>query len=180
MAAGTKKNDLTQIVMLTFFLCAVFFTIWGIWKSTRVATLRESRDMQAKRLVNLEKELKKPESQQAFKDDIRRKDSAENSGQIDSAVQTVLDRTQLKLKKGDPSGAPKQSGPAGNRVYEFQYTAYLNPAPIEEVYRFIAMLEAQQPHLEFKKVKVRNKKRKEEDPDEWELDLTLVTYTTES
>ena len=179
MAAANKKSDFTQIVMLTFFLCAVFFTIWGIWSSAQSSSLREERDRQARLLANLEKELKKPESIQKLKDEVRRQESQENSGQIDSAVQSVLERARLVLKKGDPS-PPKTSGPKGQRVQEFQYTASFNPASIDQVYTFIAMLEAQQPHLEFKKVKVRNKKRNPEDPDSWELDLTLVTYTVES
>ena len=36
MAASSKKNDFIQIVMLTFFLCSVFFAGLGIFFSAQV------------------------------------------------------------------------------------------------------------------------------------------------
>ena len=179
MAASNQKSDLAQIVMLTFFLCAIFFTGWGLYSTTRVNSLEKERSVQAQRLKDLQKELAKKESQQIVKDERRRKQSAENSTQIDTAVQAVLAGSGLSLSKGEPS-PPKTSGPAGNRVEEFSYSAEFKPADIDQVYRFLAMIEAQQPHLEFKKIKIRSKRRKPEDPDLWELDVTLVTYRLES
>ena len=179
MAASNQKSDLAQIVMLTFFLCAIFFTGWGIYSSTRVTALEKERNQQAQRMEDLQKELRKKESQQIVKDDRRRKKSAEVSTQIDTAVQSVLAGSGLILSKGEPS-PPKTSGPAGKKVKEFSYSAEFKPADIDQVYRFLAMIEAQQPHLEFKKIKIRSKKRKAEDPDLWELDVTLVTYQVES
>ena len=118
MAASNQKSDLAQIVMLTFFLCAIFFTGWGIYSSTRVTALEKERNQQAQRMKDLQKELRKKESKQIVKDDRRRKKSAEVSTQIDTAVQSVLAGSGLILSKGEPS-PPKTSGPVGKKVKEF-------------------------------------------------------------
>ncbi len=181
MAASNQKNDLVQIVMLTFFLCAVFFAGWGVFSNVKVQKNKQERDKQLANLKNLEELIKSPASKESLKNNRRRKESEENSSRINVAVDAVLKKSTLKIESADSSqGKPVGGGSKQSRVFEHQYRVTFNPARIDEVYRFLAMLEQQAPHLEFKKIKVTSKKRKETDPDDWELDLSLVTYTTES
>jgi len=177
-ASSGKNSDLVQIVLLTFALCAVFFTGWGIYSNYRGNKLIRERAVQLQRLKDLTRELRKSESRQILKNERRRKESEENSGQIDTAVASVLAKSNLR-KATDNTDPPKPQGVGSQRVYEHTYRITFDPSPIDEVYRFLARLEAEQPHLEFKRVKVSSKKKREEDPDEWQLDLTLVTYTSE-
>lgn len=177
MAAANQKSDLVQIVLLTFALCAVFFTGWGIFSNFKANKTLAERKKQETSLKNLEQLLKDPQSVQSLKDHRRREESKENSGQIDTSVNFVLRGSRLTIADSNLS-APKGKGAGSSRVFEHQYDVTFNPAPIDDVYRFLARLEADQPHLEFRSITVRNRKRKPEDPDVWELDLTLVTYTS--
>jgi hypothetical protein len=178
-ASNQQKSDLLQIVLLTFFLCAVFFTGWGVFSNLRVSRLVTQRDREVTTMKNLEKELKDPKTIQTLRDQRARDESKKNSAQIDTAVAEVLKNSSLKIQSANPR-PPKQQGGAGSRVLEHQYDVTFNPAPIDDVYAFLARLEAEQPHLEFRGLAVTSKKRKAEDADLWELDITLVTYTTES
>lgn len=177
-ASNQQKSDLLQIVLLTFFLCAVFFTGWGVFSSLKASRLLAQRNREATNLKNLEKELRDPKTIQALRDQRAKEDSKKNSAQIDTAVASVLQSSSLKIQREDPRAAKPQGG-SGSRVFEHQYDVTFNPAPIDDVLAFLARLGAEQPHLEFRKISIITKKKKEGDPDHWELDLQLVTYTTE-
>jgi len=178
-AADQRRSDLLQIVLLTFVLCTVFFAGWGIFSRMRGAKLVAQRGREVTAMKNLEKELKDPKSVQALRDQRAREESKKNSAQIDSAVASVLQSSPMKIQSATPR-APKPQGSGSSRVFEHQYDVTFNPAPIDDVFAFLARLEAEQPHLEFRSFSVVSKKRKADDPDHWELDMTLVTYTTES
>ncbi len=181
MAASNQKNDLVQIVMLTFFLCAVFFAGWGVFSNVKVQKNKSERDKQLANLKSLETLIENPASKESLKNDRRRKESEENSSRINVAVDAVLKKSTLEISKADSKpGRPAGGGGRQNRVFEYEYVVSFKPARIDEVYRFLAMLEQQAPHLEFKRIEVNSQKRKETDPDDWVLALTLVTYTTES
>ena len=179
MAASNQKNDLVQIVMLTFFLCTVFFTGLGIWYSMKVKGLTEDRGRLVRGLAGMERDFLKKDNIQIVKDERARQKSAENSGQIDTAVNSVLANSSLKINDLD-SGDYKLVTSGPDKFREYSYNATFDGAPIGEVLRFLGMLEAQQPHLECKKMKLKSKKRKPEDPDLWELNLSLITYTPDS
>jgi len=179
-ASNQQKSDLLQIVLLTFVLCTVFFAGWGIFSKLRGTRLVAERSREVTAMKSLEKELKDPKSVQALRDQRARDESKKNSAQIDAAVASVLQSSPLKIQSATPRPPKQQGGTGAARVYEHEYKVIFNPAPIDDVYSFLARLEAEQPHLEFKALKVLSKKRKEEDPDHWELDIVLVTYTTDS
>ncbi len=177
-AAKSQKSDLLQIVMLTLFLCAVFFTGWGIFSNIKVGRLLEERRHEVANIKNLEKELKEPGSIQALRDFRAREESKKNTQQIDSAVTEVFKKSRLTLDRATPS-PPKTTGSGSSRIHEHTYRVYANPASIDDVYTFLARLEADAPHLDFRSIRVSTKKKKVDDPDLWDLDLTLVMYTTD-
>jgi hypothetical protein len=177
-ASSSQKSDLLQIVMLTFFLCAVFFTGWGIFSNLKTGRLLAERQSEARTLTNLERELKDAKSIQTLLAHRAREKSKEHSGQIDTAVSAVLKNSSLTYSTMDPR-APKPQGGGSSKVFEHTLKLVLNPAPINDVYTFLARLEAQAPHLSFRSLKISSKQRRPEDPDVWQLDVTLVTYTTE-
>jgi hypothetical protein len=179
-ASNQQKSDLLQIVLLTFVLCTVFFAGWGVFSRLRGSRSIAQRDREVAAMKSLEKELKDPKSVQAIRDQRARDKSKENSAEIDAAVASVLQNSPMKIQKATPRPKKQQGGSGATRVFEHEYKVTFNPAPIDEVFAFLARLEAEQPHLEFRGLSVMSKKRKEEDPDHWELDITLVTYTTES
>ena len=114
MAASNQKSDLIQIVMLTFALCAVFFAGWGLFSNYKGNKLRTQRTVQLQRMKDLDKELRKTESKQVLKDDRRRKESEANSGQIDSAVASVLQSSNLRPATSNTD--PPRSHDTGRRI----------------------------------------------------------------
>jgi hypothetical protein len=177
-ARNQQQNDLLQNVLFTFCLCTVVFTGWGIWSSLRVNRLLAERKTEESNLKALARELRDPKNVQALRDYRARQESEKNSGQIDTAVSSVLKNSAnpLKIKLAPPT-PPKV---IGQGITEHSHRVTFNPAPINDVYAFLALLEAEQPHLEFRSLTVKSAKKRDTDPDEWELDVTLVTYTKTS
>ncbi|MHC4936808.1 MAG: hypothetical protein ACYTGJ_11400 [Planctomycetota bacterium] len=173
MAASSKKNDFIQIVMLTFFLCSVFFAGLGIFFSAQVDGLRAERDRGIQNLATMRKELLMKEAMDVVKDERARKASAENSAEIDTAVNSVLQTTSLKIEDATNNGS-KPVGGGQSGVLEYSFNFKFQPAPIDQILRFLGLLEVKQPHLEFSKLKLNASKA---DPNLWTLDIALITYT---
>ena len=175
-AKSQQKDDLLQIVLFTFCLCTVVFTGWGVFSNLRVKSLLKGREAEASNLKSLEKELRDPKNVQAFRDYQARLKSETNAGKhIDRAVAEVLKSSRLQISKNPPT-PPK---PLGQGMFEYSYRVTFKPAQIDDAFSFLARLEAEAPHLEFRGVTVKSTKRKDDDPEEWELDVTLVTYAKE-
>jgi hypothetical protein len=72
MAAKHQTSDLTQILLLTLFLCSAVFGGWGLWlqngaEKYRVAAVRENQN-----LMSLKELLDSAESKEVVLEHLRR------------------------------------------------------------------------------------------------------------
>ncbi|MFQ5655307.1 MAG: hypothetical protein ACE5GW_11330, partial [Planctomycetota bacterium] len=150
------SSDLLQIVILTLFLCAVFFGGWGLYSKFQYAKQHAARDKEAESHRKLKALLKKQESIDTLRNHRRREQSKKHSAEIDTAVQEVLDgmgNSAAKPVLADSHLYPaKKEGSGDAAIYESEWSGKLAPMALKDHLAFLHRLEVDRPHIRFKRL----------------------------
>jgi hypothetical protein len=178
MAAKQRTSDLTQILLLTLFLCSAVFGGWGLWlqngaEKYRVAAVRENQN-----LMSLRELLDSAESKEVVLEHLRREESKKNSGKISTTITEIIEGMKNSTAKPVIKSASNDSNKTG-ALTKNTYHATFENKPLREHVTFLANIQTRAPHLGFQKIELSNKAKKGSEEDAWALVLELVNYTGE-
>ncbi|MDE0959155.1 MAG: hypothetical protein OSB09_00075 [Planctomycetota bacterium] len=174
-----KTSDLTQIILLTLFLCSAVFGGWGYWLHTsaekyRAATVRESQN-----LMNLKDLLNSAESKEVVLEHLRREESKKNSGKISTTIAEIIESMKNSSSKPEIKSQSNDADVTAG-ITKHSYAATFENRPLREQITFLAHIQSRAPHLGFEKVKLTNRAKNETEAESWELYLVLVNYSGET
>lgn len=180
-SSGGFKNDVVQILMLSFMLCAVFFGIWGGFMAYKARTDLAERDTQQRDYENLQKLAKKSENKDIVRNYRRREETQSDSESLyNSLINTSkklgphapkIDQFNKETDKTDKSGVTIRKG-----------RAELAQARIEDFISFLRLLEDTQPQVNITRIKLNHarQRRGEEEQNLWSCTLWISTYVSAS
>ena len=181
MAQGSSSGkDFLQIVMMTFYLMAVFFAGWGGYNYWKVSGKRADRQKEETSLNNLQKLLAKQESKSTVRDWLRKEKSKERSTNLTDDVQDILQSLGSTAPTIKKSQRIKDKVLSANVVQkgldlEFHETA------LTRLITLIYKLESEHPHIYFSGIDLKKKRARKgaESEDNWTSSITIGTYASE-
>jgi len=180
MAGNKSGNDTIQIILMTFYLMAIFFGCWGAWNhlyKDRKEVVK--RDKERQNLARLESLLKDPKSKDTLLSYRRIQESKANQGELSEevygVVKTIGNLNERIENRSNRAGARQSGGMVEVKtVFEFK--------PMElgaGLLHFVAAVETKLPHCSFSKVQLTRKARGE-DADLWAAEMHIVTYRSKN
>ena len=91
MSAKGSASDLTQILLLTLFLCSGVFGVWGFWVKKQVSDYENGIRREEVNLQNMRELLASAESKEVVLEHRRREESKKNASKISDVVIGILD-----------------------------------------------------------------------------------------
>lgn len=187
MAAGENtRDDLLQILIFTFFLCAIFFGGWGGWNYYKWS--RESRPLrdQAQRHIrDMEKMMRNVENRET---NARYQQEKELKKNADQSLRNIALGVLREMRSTDrptlQPGGRWDSKPSGKYTV-LEYSFALQPCPLYKIVRYVATLEESRPDVKITKLKAKRKRLRgsaadAKPEDIWETDtFKIATYITE-
>ncbi len=187
MAAGENtRDDLLQILIFTFFLCAIFFGGWGGWNYyKRSRESRPLRDRAQRHLREMEKMMRNVENREInarYQQEKKLKGNADQSlRNIALGVLDIMRSTDRPALQPGGRSDHKSSG----KFTEFEYSFALQPCTLNKIVRYVATLEESRPDVKITKMKAKRKRPRgsaadAKPEDIWETDtFKIATYITE-
>ncbi len=179
MADHGKTSDLTQIILLTLFLCSGVFGAWGYWLHISAEEYRAATESESRTLMNLKELLNSAESKEVVLDHLRREESKKNSGKISTTIAEIIESMKNSASKPEIKSQSNDAEPKQG-ITKHSYAATFENRPLREQITFLAHIQTRAPHLGFEKVKLTNRTKKDSEAELWELYLVLVNYSGES
>ncbi len=171
MAAKSTKNDLIQITMLTFYLLALFFGGWGMYRqfvSIEEEALR--RDRENRNVDKLDELLKKDDTDQILRE-FQRKQALDDDDLQTSVNDVISNMPSLRPKKINPIRERSLGGGLTEETFNFSFE---DTSLRQGLLNFIERLRDERPNIYVEKVNFRLRK-----DDQWTSDIRLVTYKTD-
>ncbi len=178
MAGKNQTSDVTQILLLTLFLCSVVFGGWGLWLYNGSESLRQATQRESANLQGLKELFEGAESKDVVLEYLRREESKKNSGKISSTINEIIESMKNSTAKPEIDSSSNNSTPVAGLIRN-TYTVSFKPKPLREQITFLANIQTRAPHLGFDKVKLNNRAKNADAEEAWELTLVLMTYSGE-
>ncbi|MCA8959648.1 MAG: hypothetical protein KDC38_04010 [Planctomycetes bacterium] len=184
MAKKSSTNDILQIMMMTFYLMAVFFGGWGAYNHFfRVEEELARRDREQKGLIEVQKLLKDEENREALIQWRKREESKragdERLGREVSEVLAAL-RPAPAIANQNSSPPKKQGKDGKDAVTLYEFNISFKPTSIQGgPLQFVQMVETLKPHLSFEKVEITKRSKKNTSEDNWASEFTIVNYVAD-
>ncbi|MBA4684617.1 MAG: hypothetical protein H2076_06470 [Planctomycetes bacterium] len=176
MSAKGNNNDLTQILLLTLYLCSAVFGVWGFWIKSQAANYENGIRREQVNLQNMRELLASAESKEVVLEHRRREESKKNASKISDVVIGIIDSMRNSTARPEIKTANKDVKGQRDGIKKHIYNASFEERPIRDHVTFIANIQARAPHLGFEKVKMMNKSPRSEYQDVWDLQMTIVSY----
>ena len=180
MSSKKETSDLTQILLLTLFLCSAVFGAWGWWIQSEAQEYRRATETEARNFSELKELLGSAESKEVVLDHRRREESKRNASKTSSIIAAIIkDMSNSAAKPEIISSSTDKAQPIGG-LTKHTYGATFGIKPLRDHIVFLERIRAQAPHLGFEKmVLTKNTKRASQGADNWDLAVVLVSYSGE-
>lgn len=179
MAAKTSSNDLVQIIMLTFFLCALFFGGWGgyVWLQVNAAeTTRASEEASLAKLDKMFRDSKNKEVLRNYQKVEQSRNRVPGGVSINAMILTLdkIKNDQKWIIRGTPLNPKTLDGGVTESIFKLE----LGVRPLMNFVDFLYELELEYPQIKVQDFDLTRKKTKD-DPDgaNYSATINLVTYT---
>ncbi len=179
---STTKRDLLQIMMFTFYLCALFFGAWGGYLHWQVKELAVQSKGHVDATRRMHDELKKDETRAMQKQYLQLQELKGGGKSLSYAVE------QVRLSMADqvrPAIIDTRTNErkAGDKYTELEFSFKFEPTKLDHLIAFFGQLEANRPDIRVAKATL-TKKRKPGtddaipgDTDGWTAEaVKLVSY----
>ena len=176
MSAKGNTSDLTQILLLTLYLCSAVFGVWGFWIKSQAANFENGIRREQVNLQNMRELLASAESKDVVLQHRRREESKKNASKISDVVIGIIDSMRNSTARPEIKTANKDVKNERDGIKKHIYNATFEERPIRDHITFIANIASRAPHLGFEKVKLMNKSPRSEYQDSWDLQLSIVSY----
>ncbi|MGE4618766.1 MAG: hypothetical protein AAEJ04_03040 [Planctomycetota bacterium] len=177
MSSKNEASDLTQILLLTLFLCSAVFGAWGFWIKTEGEAYRRSTASEARNFNALKELLGSAESKDVVKDHRRREESKKNASKTSSIIAQIVEDMRNSSAKPEVVSSNSDKRENGG-LTTHTYSATFGSKALRDHITFLERIRTRAPHLGFEKMELTNKKKKNStDGDIWELKLKLVSYS---
>lgn len=178
-APKSTSNDLIQIVMLTLFLCALFFGGWGGYVWLQVSEAEDNRLKEERSATQLDKLLKDPKNKDAIRNYRLVRKSQEQAAGAGGLPARIGELNKIKEDVtwivADSEPKPKD---LDDGVKQIQYKIDFGVRPLMNYVDFFYELELECPHIMVEDVSL-TRKRTKDDPDgeNYSGTVMLITYT---
>jgi hypothetical protein len=176
MSAKGNTSDLTQILLLTLFLCSGVFGVWGFWVKKQASNYENAIRREQVNLQNMRELLASAESKEVVLEHRRREESKKNASKISDVVIGIIDSMRNSVARPEIKTANKDVKSLAGGIKKHIYNATFEERPIRDHVTFIANIQSRAPHLGFEKVKLTNKSPRSEYQDSWDLQMTIVSF----
>lgn len=183
MAKSSKGNDFLEILMLTGFFCTVFFACFGGYFWWQKEAALEARDKAHQDDKNLYKLFKDSKSREAKVRDHRVKESQRDAASMREAIDEVLrSMGSNKPVLADFKDQRRSGAKEGKVREEAAGLVFEKGARLSSHLGFLQRLEGEKPHIKMKRLRLSRTRRGRDDTntDQWDANLDLVTYVSES
>ena len=173
-AKSSGTSDLIQIVMLTFFLCALFFGGWGGYVWWTVQGYEAKRDEAESDRKSLQSLFLNPKNINAEIEYQRRKGAGGENEDLIAAVDNVLGQMQARSWVN----TTRQSKPKriDEGIVERTYAVDFSERPLRDYVNFLAMMEHRKPHVLVEDLTLIRKKSKDGNPDLFRAKIVFLAY----
>ncbi|HIC22995.1 MAG TPA: hypothetical protein EYO84_06180 [Planctomycetes bacterium] len=183
MSFKKEDSDLTQILLLTLFLCSAVFGAWGWWIKTEAQEYRRATETEALNFNSLKDLLASAESKEAVLDHRRREESKRNASKTSSIIASIIsDMSKSAAKPEIISSRTDKSPPVGG-LTKHTYLATFGVKPLRDQIVFLERIRSRAPHLGFEKLELSNTNKNKKggsSSDTWGLTVKLVSYSGEA
>ncbi|OUU20048.1 MAG: hypothetical protein CBC13_11190 [Planctomycetia bacterium TMED53] len=176
MSAKGSTSDLTQILLLTLFLCSAVFGAWGFWVKKQAADYQAVTKREEGNLLQMRELLSSAESKEVVLEHRRREESKKNASKISDVVIGIIETMRNSTGRPELKTGNNDVKSLAGGIKKHIYTASFEERPLRDHVSFIANIQARAPHLGFEKVKITNKSPRSEYQDTWDLQLTIVSF----
>ncbi len=182
MAKGKSSSgasDFLEILMLTSFMCALFFGAWGGYLHFKKSDLKDQVDFEYANLQNMKKLLSKKENIDTYTSDYRRKESQNGSESFRAAILQVVNDSGKALTMGKvrSTGAPKEKG--GMREDKASVDFNKN-GKLTDYIRFYGFLKNRKPHIRVESVNLTRSSGRRRGggaiADVWTNNMSILAY----
>ena len=165
MAAKSSSNDLIQIIMLTFFLCALFFGGWGgyVWLQVNAAeTVRAAEEDSLAKLDKMFRDSKNKDILRNFQK-VRQSRNRNTGGASIGAMIGTLDKIKSDVDWIQRLTPMRETSLDGG-VTEVNFKIEFGVRPLMNYVDFFYELELEYPHIKVQDLDLSRKNTKD-DPD---------------
>ncbi|MGE4602850.1 MAG: hypothetical protein AAEJ65_08095 [Planctomycetota bacterium] len=183
MSSKKEGSDLTQILLLTLFLCSAVFGAWGWWIKTESQKYRRATETEVRNFNELKDLLASAGSKEVVLDHRRREESKKNASKTSSIIASIIsDMSNSAAKPEIISSRTDKSPPVGG-LTKHTYLATFGVKPLRDQIVFLERIRSRAPHLGFEKMELTNtnkNKKSGSSTDTWALTVKLVSYSGEA
>ena len=177
MSAKNEASDLTQILLLTLFLCSAVFGAWGWWIQSEAQEYQSATESEALNFAKLKDLLGSAESREVVEEHRRREESKKKASKTSSIISEIVEDMRNSTAKPEIVASSSDKRENGG-LTKHTYSATFGSKPLRDHITFLEKIRTRAPHLGFEKLELSNKNKKSSTTaDIWELKLKLISYS---
>ena len=177
MSSKKETSDLTQILLLTLFLCSAVFGAWGWWIRSEAQEYRRATETEARNFSELTELLGSAESKEVVEEHRRREESKKKADKTSSIISEIVEDMRNSTAKPEIVASSSDKRENGG-LTKHTYSATFGSKPLRDHITFLEKIRTRAPHLGFEKLELSNKNKKSSTTAEiWEMKLKLISYS---